>query len=62
MLREGAVPAAEASLRRPSSILAMAIAQLTLEDLRSAGLADVDPEIADSPRSESSTASAARSS
>ncbi|MDQ3669943.1 MAG: serine hydroxymethyltransferase, partial [Actinomycetota bacterium] len=25
----------------------MAIAQLTLEDLRSAGLADVDPEIAD---------------
>ncbi len=46
VLREGAVPAAEA-LARPSSILAMAIAQLTLEDLRSAGLADVDPEIAD---------------
>ena len=40
----------------------MAIAQETFEHLRTAGLAEIDPEIADARSAASSTGSAARSS
>ena len=47
VLREGAVPASEA-LRQVGGVASavMATTPLTLEDLRTAGLADVDPEVA----------------
>ncbi len=50
MLREGAAPSEEAIRRvrgEPTRIQVVAVAQETIEHLRTAGLAEIDPDIAE---------------